>query len=407
MKNTLAQKRKLHSEMPAAPVQTRRLVDRQMAWSTESQQFQNRDPLFHVTEGFQTSFDAMGTRRAQMLSGSWRENVPGLTDVLGGLLRQARGENEQEAENGMEDDSAYDTGSDEWKVLQRQTRMNDEVEENKHGQGRLMNKFSEISFMRGKMSAAVLNGTGNMMLFSCLKRTLGQSEPMKLQQRKLFQGGSRAWKPMNTKAADAQATTLMRNEVFSKSAVGLVFNVTKDARRTVEQMTELVENGGTGTDTWEKLWPFLSSRKEETLLEEYQRQLDGLGNSPEDEQQRSLLTKAITRTRGLISKKTRMRNDFLFRLRSIGNQAREAAAQFSDETFQTELRRALGGEALFGEPPEGEPPPEEEMPPDGLYGDGLDDMTEPDSVTEPAAASTEAAEAGADSGTDNAGVSPS
>jgi len=361
--------------MQGAPL-TDKNVRRQLAWATSSEQFQNRDPMFHITENFMRSFDAMGSMQAEKLYGAMTEEVPGLTDALGRKLNQSEeeGSKEKQPEQRMTLNDTYDFGGDEnSKALYRQTRMNEEFEENRHGQGSLMNKFTEMTFMRGKMSAAVLRGTGNMMLFSCLKRTLGQSQPMKLQQRKLFQGGSRGWKPMNTKASDAQSTTLLRNEVFQDSAIGLVFNVTKDSRRTVDQMSELIENGGTGTETWERMMPFLSYQKEEALLGEYNSRLAALGNGPGTEQQRALLTKAITRTQTLYAKKKQMRNEFMFKLRAIGGQARKAAEVFSSQEFQERLTYMLTHETTYQEPPEGPPPPDDELPPEGLDAENFDE----------------------------------
>ena len=373
MESKFVKKRQPQSKLSAGPI-NERIIQRQLAWASYSEQFQNRDPMFHITENFMRSFDAMGSLQAERLAVSMKEDVPGLSNMFGGRV----GKQEQDAKNKgndekispMQESEAYDWGGDEGsKALYRQSRMNDEFEENGHGQGRLMNKFSEMSFMRGKMSAAVLRGTGNMMLFSCLKRTLGQSQPMKLQQRKLFQGGSRQWKPMNTRASDAQSTTVVRNEVFADSAIGLVFNVTKDARRTVDQMSELVENGGTGTETWERMMPFLSFQKEETLLNQYTKRLEELGSGSDNEKERATLSKAITRTQTLLAKKKQMRNEYMFKLRAISNQAREAAAVFSDPDFQTTLHRMLTRETPYPEPPTGDPPPDGEMP----FSEGIED----------------------------------
>ena len=54
----------------------------------------------------------------------------------------------------------------------------------------MVRRFSETAFQRGTLSGAVLEGTGQMMLFSCLKKTVGQSQPDKWQQRKLFEKAS-------------------------------------------------------------------------------------------------------------------------------------------------------------------------------------------------------------------------
>jgi len=338
-------------------------VLKNLSWASDSEQLPNRDPMFHITDNFMRSFDAMGTMQQEMLNNSMKSEGPGLTDPAGKKLSESK-ENLDNIDD--KDDEEEKDGK---QALYRQTRMNEEFEENKYGKGRLMNRFTDMTFMRGKMSAAVLKGTGNMMLFSCLKRTIGQSQPYKLQQRKLFQGGSRQWKPMNVKASDASATTLVRNEVFADSAIGLVFNVTKDARRTMEQMTELIANGGTGTETWERMMPFLNMDKEETLLEQYKQRLLELGDNPENEQERSTLNKAVTRVETMMAKKRELRNEFMFKLRAIGGQARKACEVFSDEEFQNILKSNLHLAQEYPEPPEGNPPPEGETPPPAVGGE--------------------------------------
>ena len=57
----------------AAPSQSGDLeqsLRRQMAWAAGTEQFQYRDPLYHVTESFQQNFDAMGRRHAARLGGA-------------------------------------------------------------------------------------------------------------------------------------------------------------------------------------------------------------------------------------------------------------------------------------------------------------------------------------------------
>lgn len=49
---------------------------RQTAWAAGTEQFQHRDPLYHVTESFQQTFDAMGRRHAQQLAGGEEEKAP-------------------------------------------------------------------------------------------------------------------------------------------------------------------------------------------------------------------------------------------------------------------------------------------------------------------------------------------
>ena len=108
--------------------------------------------------------------------------------------------------------------------------------------------------------------------------------------------------------------------------------------------------------------PFLSFQKEEALLDQYTKRLGQLGSGPESEKERSTLSKAITRTQTMLAKKRQMRNEFMFKLRAISGQAREAAEVFSDTDFQETLHRMLTQETPYPEPPAGDPPPDDEMP---------------------------------------------
>ena len=95
----------------------------------------------------------------------------------------------------------------------------------------MLQRFSETAFQRGTMSAAVLQGSGRMMLFSCLKKTIGQSQPNKWQQRKLFEKAS-----PGRNAPGHNPDKVFFNRGFTDSAVGLVIDTLRDARRTVETM---------------------------------------------------------------------------------------------------------------------------------------------------------------------------
>ena len=51
------------------PRERQETLRREMAWAAGTEQFQHRDPLYHVTESFQQTFDAMGRRHAARLGG--------------------------------------------------------------------------------------------------------------------------------------------------------------------------------------------------------------------------------------------------------------------------------------------------------------------------------------------------
>ena len=124
---------------------------RQMAWAAGTEQFQHRDPLYHVTESFQQTFDAIGRRHAQELAG---------------------GRTEEGAEERADQTSGENQTPDQTSARSFYERSRPEDQD-------MVRRFSETAFQRGTLSGAVLEGTGQMMLFSCLKKTVGQSQPDK------------------------------------------------------------------------------------------------------------------------------------------------------------------------------------------------------------------------------------
>ena len=180
---------------------------RQMAWAAGTEQFQHRDPLYHVTESFQQTFDAMGRRHAAQLAGGETEEHAGAQP----------GQPQEEA--GQMPDPTSARG-----FYERSSPDNQDM----------LRRFSETAFQRGTLSGAVLRGTGKMMLFSCLKKTVGQSQPDKWQQRKLFEKAS----PMRNVPGHSPDKVVF-NRGFTDSAVGLVVDALRGARRTVEDMRDL------------------------------------------------------------------------------------------------------------------------------------------------------------------------
>ena len=195
---------------------------RQMAWAAGTEQFQHRDPLYHVTESFQQTFDAIGRRHAQELAGG----------------RTEEGADQTSGENQMPDQTSA-------RSFYERSRPEDQD---------MVRRFSETAFQRGTLSGAVLEGTGQMMLFSCLKKTVGQSQPDKWQQRKLFEKAS----PMRNVPGHSPDKVVF-NRGFTNSAVGLVVDTLRDARRTVEDMQDLAlgrsEMGQDGADTLRTMYP--------------------------------------------------------------------------------------------------------------------------------------------------------
>lgn len=294
---------------------------RQMAWAAGTEYFQNRDPLYHVTESFQQTFDAIGRRHAAQLGPEEKpQEQPGQRDAA-------------QQQDEMPDPTSARS------FYERDRPENQDM----------LRRFSETAFQRGTLSGAVLQGTGQMMLFSCLKKTVGQSQPDKWQQRKLFEKAS----PMRN-VPGHNPDKVVFNRGFTHSAVGLVVDTLRDARRTVEDMRDLAlgksEMGQAGADTLRTMYPFLDDSRERELLEQYRQQLDEAGST----QEKAALQSAIARMEALVSKKAQMKQEFINKLRFLSDRANEALEVFEAPGFSAQLDQALR-EAVGAE----EPPPDE------------------------------------------------
>ena len=166
-------------------------VRKQLAAAVGADYFDNRDPVRHITEDFQKTFDLMGSRKARERSGMLFETE--MKQIVPGLSENRK---DQEQPAGLQ---AGTPGGDWSQIAQQrgresfleQSSMGDMVEPtDEPGQQMFLSRFAQVAFNRGTLAGAVLRGTGKMMLFSCLKRTAGQSQPMNLRQRKLFEGSS-------------------------------------------------------------------------------------------------------------------------------------------------------------------------------------------------------------------------
>lgn len=317
----------------AAPPRTEltAALRRQTAWAAGTEVFDHRDPLYHVTEDFHQTFDAMGRRHARQLAGQSPERTEG-----GG--RPETGERTPDASSR----SFYE----------------------RDGQQEMLLRFSETAFQRGTLSGAVLEGTGQMMLFSCLKKTVGQSQPDKWQQRKLFEKASPC---RNVPGHTPDRVTFNRG--FTDSAVALTVDVLRDARRTVEDLRDLAlgksDMGAAGADTLRTMYPFLDDGRERALLAEYRGTLKDPAAGPEA---RAAYQNAAGRLEALIAKKAQMKQEFINKLRFLCDRAGEALETFSDPGFSQRLDRALR-DALDADGTDGEDA-------DGAADDGADPDTD-------------------------------
>ena len=316
------------------------VLRRQAAWAAGTEKFQYRDPVYHVTESFCSTFDALGRRHAAALTAG-------------------EGKSDERAANPSETDSEsarsfYERGS-----LQEQD---------------MLHRFSETAFQRGTLSGAVLEGTGQMMLFSCLKKTICQSQPDKWQQRKLFEKSS----PQRNIPGHTPDKVVF-NRGFTDSAVGLVVDTLRDARRTVDSMRDLAlgksEMGSAGADTLRTMYPFLDDSREHALLVQYRGEL----KTAEDPQRHAALQSAVGRMEALIAKKAQMKQEFINKLRFLSDRATEALATFESPGYGEQIANALDA-ALSGEEGDDNGAGDKDRNPSNGTGNAGEGPTEPDSA---------------------------
>ena len=297
------------------------VLRRQMAWAAGTEAFQYRDPLYHVTESFQQTADAMGRPHAQDLARPHPGAGPGAVQEGAPPVPGEQGPDPTSARSFYERPQPEDQD--------------------------MIRLFSETAFQRGTLSGAVLQGTGQMMLFSCLKKTVGQSQPDKWQQRKLFEKAS----PMRN-APGHSPDKVIFNRGFTDSAVGLVVDALRDARRTVEDLQDLAlgksEMGMAGASTLRTMYPFLDDSRERELLEQYRGELKAAGGP----QEKAALQNAIARLEAAVGKKAQMKQEFINKLRFLSDRATEALAVFSQPGFSQALDQALREAVGAEEPPE-------------------------------------------------------
>ncbi len=296
----------------SAPV-SRRGVERDLAQAAGAQAFTHRDPLYHVTESFRQTFERRGGERAALL-----ESGSGFSEREAAGERTAREGAPTEAQRALP-------------ITQIPLR-----------------EFSKLAFQRGELSASVLAGTGKLVLVSCLKQAVGQSVPQEPKVRTLFDLGSQR---RNVPGRDPDQVFFGRG--VAGSAVGLVIDALRDARRALLSLQEVAEGrGGSEADAGgamlRMMCPFLDDSRERALLERYSRQL----KDRTDSRERPILQSALVHTRSLLDKKVQMRVEFLNKLRSLSDRANEALAGFEAPGFVEELAEAL----LEGAPEPPEPP---------------------------------------------------
>lgn len=310
---------------------TRRSMELELAWASGSEAFQHRDPLAHVTEQFQMTFDRIG-----------RQHAAALTKEGGGGFSPE----ERRPETARRQGPPLQPGRGDWEGGGKTLP----------GSGIPLELFAQTAFQRGTLSGAVLEGTGKMMLVSCLKRTVGQSGPKQLRQQTLFDVGSQR---RNIPGYDPDMVQFNRG--VAKSAVGVVVDTLRDARRTVQSMEALAQGCGEleadqGGATLRTMYPFLDDGRERGLAEAYQRQL----KQTRDPQEVAVLQSALVHVSALIQKKAQMKNEFINKLRFLADRATQTLEELEEAGALEEIAGALSRpEESWSEPPEGEEPPDD------------------------------------------------
>jgi hypothetical protein len=305
--------RKTIAPPAAAP---KRTVEEGLAWAAGTEQFQHRDPLYHVTESFQQTFDRIGKSHARALVGGFTQ------------------EEQQPQENGEET------------VGERKQPRQDAKAAPESGGKRLrrgnapetLTRFSDMAFQRGAMSASVLNGTGKMMLVSCLKRSVGESGPKRIQQQEFLDTGSQV-RNIPGRSPDQ----MIFNRTFAKGALGIVVDTLRDARRVVDSMADMAR--GTGeleadeSGTLRTMYPFLDSSRELALEAEYREKLSKCA----DEREKPVLQNGLAQARALRAKKAQMKNEFISKLRFLSDRATETLSELEAPGALDEISASVWG----------------------------------------------------------------
>lgn len=352
----VVRKRKRPDSAPAL----RESVERQLSLAADMGRSPHDDPLYRVDETFRESFQGAGRKRYEAATAEGTRDDEREEQEKPPKAEEALQEKGQKAEETQDKTSKQDENADKKKegVPDGRQKIN----------GAPLENFSKMAFKRGELSAAVLEGTGKVALISCLKRSAGQPE----QGKTLFGLGAQT---SNVPARDPDKMMFHRN--FATSAVGLVVDALRDARRTVDSLTDMASGTGEfrerdGGATLHSMYPFLDDSRERALLGERQKRLQEGNCTPEE---RAILENAAIRAKALITKKAQMKEEFIQKLREISNRAEEAIAELERPETLEEAAEAL-------EEADGTiPPPDKDAP----SKDGVEETETPaqtDSATE-------------------------
>ena len=316
------------SEIPAP--ESRQSAEERIAWAAGTEQFQHRDPLYHVTENFQQTFDRIGRAHAMSAAGGFAEQEPEETEERTAQERDRK----PQGYSGAQRPHQRTPGQDALKRGSDGKLWTGNVPS-------MMTRFSETAFQRGAMSASVLNGTGKMMLVSSIKRTIGESGPKRIQQQSLLGTGSQL-RNIPGRSPDQ----MVFNRTFAKGALGIVVDTLRDARRTVDSMTDMARGTGELYDqdsqTLRTMYPFLDNSPDLALEAEYREKLANCT----DPREKPILQNALVQTLTLKAKKAQMKYEFINKLRFLSDRATETLAELEAPGFLDELVVSVWGDRV-------------------------------------------------------------
>ncbi len=305
-----------------------------LSWAVGAQYFQHRDPLYHVTEDFHQTFDRIGHRHASELTGGFSSEE---------AAKESRNQEQTAEQSALRAPAAKSGGK---------TMRADKVSS-------ALTRFSETAFQRGTMAASVLNGTGKMMLVSCIKRAVGESGPKRLQQQSLLKTGSQL---RNVPGYAPDQVLFHRN--VTKGALGIVVDTLRDARRVVDSMTALAQGKGEIRDgnatALGAMYPFLDDRRDRELEAQYR---EALGSCT-DQREKPVLQNALVQVLALRAKKAQMKNEFINKLRFISDRAIETLTELEAPGIEDDIITSVW-ETAAAEMPENPDEGAEEDAPDG------------------------------------------
>lgn len=343
------------------------------------------DPMSSIEQTFRDEYSAADLLGDQKIFGMLRSG-PGLVGARGKPVEHDRiysiGARDEDSEEAAQ--AKKKRGKGLAKEITQRSDMSDSYvpyDENK----KKLYKFEEIAFNRGKLSASVLKGTSEMMLFSCLKRTfrIGDGEPE--HEHKIFEGRERPEKGGNRNPGRDFGTSLAYNKTYPRSAVALTVQVNRSAMDTVNQLADVVDREKEGSFALWKSMPFLSYKREEKVLKRYKKCLEYLeskdgkrGKTGAAETNRegevAALERAITYLELVIQRKVHARLAFARKLKDVAWQAEVASKIFSSDGLLKAMEEGLEKGKSFQPMAAGDPPDDKDNPFNGALGNSNEEV---------------------------------